>query len=392
MKKRDIDTRVIHGRSLAPPPHGSLSPPLFQTSTFSFSSAEEGAQRFAGEQEGFVYSRLGNPTVQELEEKIADVENGEAGLACSSGMAAISAVLTSTASSGDHVLVSEGIYGCTYGFFQLMKERYHVDYTLLNMEDEQTIEQEIRPNTKAIYVETPINPTMKLVDLDMIHRIAKKYNLFYIVDNTFSSPILQRPLEHGADVVLHSATKYIGGHGDVIAGLAVGKNDFISHVRKASLKDMGGILSPFDAWLLLRGIKTLSLRMQRHTDNAKLLSKKLKDHDKVKKIYYPGDTGFAQHVLAAKQMDDFGGLISFELKGGKKAAASFMNQLKMIKIAVSLGDAETLIQHPATMTHAVVPESVRKEMGISDSLLRLSVGLESAKDIWADIEQALTTL
>ncbi|WP_370514466.1 methionine gamma-lyase [Alteribacillus sp. YIM 98480] len=389
---KSIDTRLIHGNYSSRFYHGSLIPPIFQTSTFSFTSAEEGERRFAGEEDGFVYSRLGNPTVQELEYKIADLENGEEGIAFSSGMAAVSAVVTSVIKTGDHILVSEGVYGCTFGLLQMLKDRFNIDFSLVNMDKKETIESLLRPQTKAIYVETPINPTMKLVDLQMIRNIAKQHNLFYIVDNTFSSPVLQRPLEFGADVVLHSATKYIGGHGDVIAGLAAGSTDFISLVRRSSQKDMGGILGPFDAWLLLRGIKTLSLRMKRHSENAKLLSERLKNHSKIEKVYYPGDPDFPQHSLAAKQMDHFGGLISFELKGTKAAAQSFMNHLVMIQIAVSLGDAETLIQHPATMTHAIVPHETRNKMGISDRLLRLSAGLEAEKDIWQDIEQALDAL
>ncbi|MFB4164409.1 methionine gamma-lyase [Alteribacillus sp. JSM 102045] len=389
MNKKEMDTRLIHGRPHHNSHYGSLVPPIYQTSTFSFTSAEEGERRFAGEADGFVYSRLGNPTVQELEHKIADLENGEKGIAFSSGMAAVSSILTSVVKTGDHILVSEGVYGCTFGLLQMLKDRYQVDFDLVNMDKKETIEAYLRPHTIAIYVETPINPTMKLVDLQMISSIAKKHNLFYIVDNTFSSPILQRPLEHGAHVVLHSATKYIGGHGDVIAGLAAGSSDFISLVRRSSQKDIGGILGPFEAWLLLRGLKTLSLRMNRHSDNAESLSIRLKHHPKIEKIYYPGDPDFPQHPLAAMQMDHFGGLISFELKGDKSTAQAFMNKLSMIRIAVSLGDAETLIQHPASMTHAVVPAETREKMGISDRLLRLSVGLESEKDIWQDIEQAL---
>ncbi|WP_240377407.1 methionine gamma-lyase [Bacillus piscicola] len=389
MKKKELDTRLIHGTHSSQGDHGSLVPPIHQTSTFSFTSAEQGEKRFAGEEAGYIYSRLGNPTVRELEEKIADLENGEEGIAFSSGMAAVSSVLTSLVKTGDHILVSEGIYGCTFGLLDMLKERFQVDYDLIPMDTEEAIVSRIRPETKVIYIETPINPTMKLVDLKLATSIARKRDIHCVVDNTFASPMLQRPLEFGADVVLHSATKYIGGHGDVVAGLAVGKKDFISRVRQSAQKDMGGVLGPFDAWLLMRGLKTLGLRMTRHCENAQAVFEQLKDHPKVNNIYYPGDPNFPQHDLAAAQMEQFGGLISFELNGDKTTAQRFMNELQLIHIAVSLGDAETLIQHPASMTHSAVPPKSRKEMGISEQLLRLSVGLESDSDIWEDLEQAL---
>ncbi|MFB5661795.1 methionine gamma-lyase [Alteribacillus sp. HJP-4] len=388
MNKKQLETRAIHGKGKGNE-HGSLVPPIYQTSTFSFASAEQGEQRFAGNEKGYIYSRLANPTVRELEEKIADLEGAEDGIAFSSGMAAISSVLASLVKSGDHLLISEGVYGCTFGLLTMLKDRFQVEFDLIEMDDEAHIRSFIKPNTKAVYVETPINPTMRVIDMAMLSSVTKDKGLTLIVDNTFASPILQRPLEFGADVVIHSATKYIGGHGDLIAGLACGSNDFITGVRSSAQKDMGGILGPFDAWLLLRGLKTLSLRMHRHCSTAKIISEKLRTHKAVEKIYYPGDPDFSYHALAQKQMDDSGGLLSFELKGNKQTAQAFMNQLSMIKIAVSLGDAETLIQHPATMTHAVVPEQERQKMKISDRLLRLSFGLESPDDIWEDLEQAL---
>lgn len=392
MDTKRFETEVIHKGYNALQHHGSLSPPIFQTSTFVFDTAETGASRFAGEQEGYIYSRLSNPTVAMLEERIASMEKGEKGLAFGSGMAAVSAILLGLTKTGDHILCSEGVYGCTFGLLQLMEEKYHITHDFHSMNDEDSLRSAITDHTTVIYIESPINPTMKLVDIEMVARVAKEYSIPVVVDNTFSSPYLQRPLGLGCDVVIHSATKYLCGHGDVIGGLAVGSNELMSHLAMTTQKDIGGIISPFDAWLLLRGIKTLPVRMDRHCDNAKKLAELLKEHPAVEKIFFPGDPEFPQYELANKQMENAGGLISFQIKGDKAAAQSFMNSLQLIKIAVSLGDAETLIQHPATMTHAVVPEENRMQMGITDQLLRLSVGLEAWEDIWSDLEQALNKI
>lgn len=391
-KYKKFETAVIHEGYDEKNMLGSLSVPLFQTSTYVFDSAEQGERRFRGDEEGYIYSRLGNPTVQVLEERIARLENGERGLAFSSGMAAVSAVLLAMTKANDHVLCSAGLYGCTFGLLMMMKEKYNItsDFSLLDSKEE--IRSKIKPETTLIYVETPINPTMKLIDLELVVEVAKEFNIPVVVDNTFSTPYLQRPLDIGCDVVIHSATKYICGHGDVIAGLVVGKEDFIQSMAMTTQKDIGGIISPFDAWLLLRGLKTLPIRMDRHCDNADKIFEKLKGHPKIGEIYYPGDPDSPDYSVAKKQMSRSGGMISFEVKGTKEDAQRFMNQLKFIKIAVSLGDAETLIEHPATMTHAVVPEESRLEMGITDQLIRLSVGLEAWEDIWEDLEQALEQL
>ncbi|MBM7098005.1 methionine gamma-lyase [Bacillus sp. H-16] len=388
-KKKELETRLIHGEYDRKKHYGSLTPPLYQTSTFTFDSAQQGEARFAGNESGYIYSRLGNPTVTILEKAIADLEEAEEGIAFASGMAAVSSVLLALVRTGDHILVSEGVYGCTYGLLQLVEDRYGIEHDFIDMSEEETVRQQIKPNTKVLYVETPINPTMKLVDLEMVIKVAKEMGVIVVVDNTFSSPYLQQPLKMGADVVIHSATKYICGHGDVIAGLAAGKADFIQQVRATTLKDIGGVMAPFDAWLLLRGLKTLSVRMDRHCLNASDLFRKLKDHPRVKKIVYPGDSSYEQYDLAQRQMKQPGGLITFEVEGGKEEAQEMMNHLKMIQVAVSLGDAETLIQHPASMTHAVIPPEKRMEMGITDSMLRLSVGLENVNDIWEDLAQAL---
>lgn len=388
-KFKHMETEMIHEGYDSKELLGSLTPPIFQTSTFTFDTAEQGAARFAGEEEGHVYSRLSNPTVQILEQKLAALEKAEKGLAFSSGMAAISAVLIALTKANDHIICSSGLYGCTFGLLSMMDEKYNIQTDYVNMTDAKQIEEKIKPETKVFYIETPINPTMEVIDLELVITIAKKHDILVVVDNTFSTPYLQRPLELGADVVVHSATKYLSGHGDVIAGLAAGKKDLMEQIAATTQKDIGGVLSPFDAWLVIRGLKTLPLRMDRHSDNALQITEKLKQHPKVKRVFYPGDTTAAGYSIMKKQMKSGGGTLSFELHGGKEEAQGFLNKLQFISIAVSLGDTETLIQHPATMTHAVIPYDQRQRMGIRDSLIRLSVGIEAWQDIWSDLEQAL---
>ncbi|WP_075620076.1 methionine gamma-lyase [Paenisporosarcina indica] len=385
------ETAIIHTGYDSLQHHDSLSIPLYQTSTFVFPSAEQGERRFVGEEQGNIYSRLGNPTVRILEERIAELENGSSALAFGSGMAAVSAALIHVTKTGDHVLCSRGIYGCTFGLLNMLQEKYNISHSFNAMSTEQEIEESIKPETVCLYVETPINPTMEIVDLELVCRVASRHGLKVIVDNTFSSPYLQNPLDFGADYVLHSATKYINGHGDVIAGLLIGKDaEDMMNLRLTVQKDIGGIISPFDAWLILRGLKTLHVRMDRHSENAQNLVAFLQSSPLVDQIYYPFDPAHPQYAIAKKQMKSGGGLISFTIHGGKEVAQFLMNSLEMIKIAVSLGDAETLIQHPATMTHSVIPETEREQMGISNSLLRVSVGLEHVDDIRADLEQAFT--
>jgi methionine-gamma-lyase len=389
MESNRFETKVIHHGYEAAEHKGSLAAPLYQTSTFVFDSAEQGEARFCGMEPGFIYSRLGNPTVNILEQKMALLEEGEAGLAFGSGMAAVSSVLISLTGAGDHILCSQGVYGCTFGLLNLLEEKYSITHDFSHMNNEEAVRKGITPKTKVIYVETPINPTMQLIDLEMVSKVAKEFQIPVVVDNTFLSPYLQRPLSLGCDVVIHSATKYICGHGDVIAGIVVGKDEFIKKMALTTQKDIGGVMSPFDAWLLIRGLKTLPVRMERHCENALKIAKSLKNHPSIKNVYYPGDPDHPQKEIVENQMKSGGGIISFELNGGKEEAQQFMNRLKLIKIAVSLGDAESLIQHPATMTHSPVPKEIREQMGISDSLLRLSVGLEHWEDVWEDLEAAL---
>ncbi|MCH4826980.1 methionine gamma-lyase [Planococcus halocryophilus] len=391
MKEQEMnfETAVIHKGYDSTKHHDSLVTPLYQTSTYSFANAEQGEDRFAGNCEGNIYSRLGNPTVRVLEERMAEIEGGQGALAFGSGMASVSAILIYLTKAGDHVLCSRGIYGCTFGLLEIMEEKYGITHSLVSMTTEVEVENAIRPETVCIYVETPINPTMELVNLEAVMAVAKKHNIRVVVDNTFCSPYLQNPLRMGADFVLHSATKYLNGHGDVVGGVLVGSDaEEMQHIRMTVQKDVGGIMSPFDAWLLLRGLKTLHVRMDRHVSNTKVVLAFLKQQEIVKNIYYPFDDSHPQVEIAKRQMREGGGLISFEIEGGKKEAQAFLNALSLIKIAVSLGDAETLIQHPATMTHAVVPPESRQAMGISDSLLRLSIGLEHTNDLIADLNKA----
>ena len=391
-RHRRIETSVIHDGYDAKEMLGSLTTPLFQTSTYTFETAEQGERRFSGEEDGYIYSRLGNPTVAVLEERIASLENGERGLAFGSGMAAISAVLLGLTKANDHVLCSMGLYGSTFSLLKIMEEKYNISHELIEMKTKEEIRACIQPETACIYVETPINPTMQLVDLQMVAEVGKEFNIPVVVDNTFSTPYLQRPLELGCDVVVHSATKYIGGHGDVVAGLAAGKKEILDLVAQTTLKEIGGIIAPFDAWLLLRGLKTLPVRMDRHCDNAEQVFEKLCEHPKVKTVYYPNDETHPNFQIKEKQMKRGGGMISFEIDGGKEQVQAFLNDLGFLRLAVSLGDTETLIEHPATMTHAGIPKALREEMGISDRLIRLSVGLEAWEDIWEDLEQALNQL
>lgn len=389
MKNKHFETMAIHEGYDGQGVKGSLSPPIFQTSTFEFESAEQGEKSFQGEAENFIYSRLGNPTVQTLENRMAALENGESALAFSSGMGAISAVLIALTKANDHVLCSTGLYGCTFGLLMMMQEKYNIGVDYSNFNTEEEIHKQIKKETTCIYIETPINPTMQLVDVQLVSRVAKEYGIPVVVDNTFSSPYLQRPLDLGCDVVVHSATKYLNGHGDVIAGIAVGTSTFMKEVSATTQKDIGAILAPFDAWLLLRGLKTLPIRMDRHCDNAEEIVSRLFKHPNVKQVYYPKQS---EGGIYESQMTRAGGVIAFEIDGDTKKVQQFLNRLTFIKVAVSLGDAETLIEHPATMTHAVIPEAERTRMGIHDSLIRLSVGLENVDDIWDDLKLALATI
>ncbi|MEW6724669.1 MAG: methionine gamma-lyase [Bacillota bacterium] len=391
-KKAGFSTRCVHAGQDPDPSTGALATPIYQTSTFVFPSVERGAARFAGEEQGYIYTRLGNPTQAAFEAKMAALEEGEAALAFGSGMGAISATVLGVVRQGDHLVSDETIYGCTHAFFSHMLPSFGVEVTLVDASRPEAVEKAIRPNTKCIYIESPCNPTLKLIDMQAIAAIARRHGITTIMDNTFVSPYFQRPLEHGIDVVIHSATKYISGHGDVIAGVAVGRQEFIDMVRMTTLKDIGAVISPFDSWLLLRGLKTLAVRMEKHQANALEVARFLENHPKVERVYYPGLPSHPQHELAKRQMDGFGGMIAFELKGGLEQGKTVMNSVRLCRLAVSLGDVDTLIQHPASMTHSVVPEEDRLKAGITNGQVRLSVGIEDVEDIIADLEQALAKI
>lgn len=384
-------TKAIHGGGKKDKNAGALAPPICQTSTFCFDSAEQGGRRFAGEEEGYIYTRLGNPTNTIIEEKIALLEGAEAAVSTSSGMGAVSSALWTLLKAGDHIVASDTIYGCTYAYLAHGLTRFNVDVTFVDASNPENIKNAMRENTRVVYLETPANPTLKITDIKTISDIAHKYeNAVVVVDNTFATPYLQRPLELGADVILHSATKYLNGHGDVIAGFVVGTKEYIDEVKYFGVKDMtGASLSPFDAFLIQRGMKTLEVRMIQHCANAMKVAEFLEGHDKIETVYYPGLKSFPQYELANAQMSMPGAIIAFEVKGGFDNGKNVINNVEMCKIAVSLGDTESLIQHPASMTHSPYTEEERLQAGITNGLIRLSVGLETAENIIADLSQAL---
>ena len=382
-------TKAIHGGKMKDTQYGALTMPIYQTSTFEFDCCEQGGRRFAGEEKGYIYTRLGNPSISAVENKVALLEGGEACAAASSGMGAVSACLWSIAGAGKHILADETLYGCTFALLNHGMTRYGVEVTFVDTSDLEQVKANLKENTVCVYLETPANPNLKISDIQAVAELAHAYNpaIQVVCDNTFASPYLQRPLELGADVVIHSATKYLNGHGDVIAGFVVGTEAFINEVKMFGLKDMtGATLGPFEAFLIMRGLKTMEIRMERHCANAKKVAEYLGKQEKVERVYYPGLETHPGYEIAKKQMQDFGAMISFEVKGGKEGGMKFVNSLSMIPIAVSLGDAETLVQHPASMSHSVYTEEELKAAGISAGLIRLSVGLENAEDIIADLE------
>lgn len=392
-KNSGFATKQIHVGKIEIPGIAPLATPIFQTSTFEFDSTAEGAARFAGEEEGYIYTRLGNPNTAKIAAKLAALEHAEAGMAMGSGMGAVSSVMWTVLHAGDHLLADDTLYGCTFAFFTHGLTRYGVEVTLVNFEDIDAVKAAIRPNTKAFYFETPTNPSLKLIDIEAIASLAHSAcpDAKVIVDNTFSTPYIQTPIDLGADIVIHSATKYLNGHGDVIAGMAVGTKEFINECNMFGLKDMtGAVLGPFEAFLIDRGMKTLDIRVQKHCDNAMKVARFLESHPMVERVLYPGLESHPRHELAKKQMHNgFGGIITFELKCGREKSAEFVNSLKLCTIAVSLGDAETLIEHPATMTHSTYTPEELAQAGIGESMLRLSVGLEDAEDIIEDLRAGL---
>ncbi|WP_111734555.1 methionine gamma-lyase [Roseovarius amoyensis] len=383
-------TRAIH-HAYDPQDHeGALTPPVHLTSTFAFDSAEAGGEMFAGERQGHIYSRISNPTCDLLEQRIATLEGAEAGLALSSGMGAVTAVLWTLLSPGDQVIVDMTLYGCTFAFMQHGLAKWGITITHVDMTDLDNLRAAMTDKTRVVYFETPANPNMRLVDIAEAAQIAHEGGAQVVVDNTYATPYLTRPIELGADIVLHSATKYLGGHGDVVAGLVAGRAEQVAEIRLVGMKDMtGAVMAPFNAMLVLRGLKTLNLRMDRHCASARTVADYLAAHPAVRTVYYPGLADFPQRDIAERQMDQPGAMIAFEVEGGMAGGIAMMNRLRMIHRAVSLGDAETLIQHPASMTHSTYTPEERAEHGISDGLIRLSVGLEDVEDILSDLDQAL---
>ncbi|MGI2046351.1 methionine gamma-lyase [Shewanella oncorhynchi] len=384
-------TQVIHGGHEREA-FGALVTPLYQSATFVFESAQQGGERFAGNEQGYIYTRLGNPTTAELERKMAILEGAEAAAATASGMGAVSAALLANLQMGDHLVASNAVYGCTYALMTTQFARFGIEVSLVDFSSVTEIEAAIKSNTKVIFCETPVNPHLQVFDLAAIANIAKRHQLVSIVDNTFMTPLLQRPLDFGIDLVVHSATKYLNGHGDVIAGIVCGSEEQLHKVKYEILKDIGAVISPHDAWLILRGLKTLDVRLQRHCDSAQRVAEFLAEHPSITHVYYPGLKSHQGHKFIGQQMKRAGGVIAFELAANLEEAMAFVGYLKLFSIAVSLGDAESLIQHPASMTHSPYTPEARTAAGIGDNLLRISIGLEDCDDIIADLNQALARL
>lgn len=376
-----FSTRVIHAGQSPDPSTGAVMQPIYATSTY--------AQSSPGEHQGYEYSRSQNPTRMAYERCIADLESGCAGFAFASGMAAIATVLE-LLDTGAHVIAMDDLYGGTYRLFENVRKRSAgLSFDFIDITDSASIERALRPETRMIWIETPTNPMLKLVDLDMVSKLAREHNLITVADNTFATPAMQRPLEHGFDIVVHSATKYLNGHSDVVNGIVVAREQ--GHAEKLSYLQnaIGGIAGPFDSFLALRGVKTLALRMQKHGDNGQAIAEHLCTHKRVEKVIYPGLESHPQHALARKQMAGYTGMVSFVPKGGFAAAKRFLERLEVFTLAESLGGVESLANHPAIMTHASVPEPMRARLGITDDLVRLSAGIEDAGDLIADIDRAL---
>ena len=375
-----FDTKVVRAGITPDPTTGSIVPPIYETATYVLEEV--------GRDKGFDYTRSTNPTRQVLENNLAAIEGGKYAVAFSSGMAAVDTCMK-LLKSGDHVVCSDDVYGGVSRHFNRVLTDYGMSFTYVDTSQPDTVRQAIRPETKMLWVETPTNPLLKITDLAAMSEIAKENDLYFGVDSTFATPVFLRPLEYGADIVMHSLTKYISGHNQIIGGLVVTNRDDIHEKFKFIQKTIGAVPSPFDCWLTLSGVKTLHLRMARHAASALVVAQFLEDHPKVARVAYPGLPSHPQHDIAKAQMSGFGGMISFELKDGIEAGRTLMNTVELCCLAESLGSVETMITHPATMTHAEVPDDERRARGLSDGLVRLSVGIEDVDDIIADLDQAL---
>ncbi len=391
MSNEDLgfESRLIHAGGFEDP-LGSATVPIYQASTFKFKSAEHGAQCFSGESDGFIYTRLGNPTIGELEKTMANLENGYGGIATSSGMGAVNTVYMAYLGQGKHIICHEAVYGPSRVILDNIYLRFGVEVTFLDTTDLSAVEKAFRPNTALVYSETPANPTMGITDLEGLAKLAHEHGVPVVIDNTFCSPYLQKPLDLGVDVVLHSMTKFINGHADIVAGMIVAKREEDYKKLRGVMTNLGCNMDPHQAFLTRRGLKTLAIRIDRAQENAMKVAEFLENHPKVEWVKYPGLRSHPQYELAKKQMSGPGAMISFELKGGLDAGRVMMDSVKVALLAVSLGGIETLIQHPASMTHSKVKKEDRAKAGITDGLVRLSVGIENVEDIIKDLEQALS--
>ena len=384
-----FNTKLIHSGGIDDQFH-SATVPIYQTSTFSFDSADEGARCFAGESDGYIYTRIGNPTINALEKQLAILENGYGGVAVSSGMAAATTIYLGLMSQGDHIISTDAIYGPARGVMEKQFTRFGFQSTYINTTDVTQIEKAIKPNSKILYIETPANPTMDITDLVACAEIAKKHKLLLVVDNTFCSPYLQNPLDLGADIVFHSMTKFINGHADIVAGIIIPREKAMYDKLRNMMINLGCNMDPHQAYLVLRGLKTLGIRIDRAQQSALEVAKFLESHPKVAWIKYPGLKSHPQFELANQQMKGSGSMISFGLKGGYVASKKLLDNVKLALLAVSLGGVETLIQHPASMTHSKVSAEDKQKAGITDDLIRLAIGIEDVKDIIADLDKALS--
>jgi methionine-gamma-lyase len=382
-------TRAIHAGLDPFDWMGAVSTPIFQASTFAFESTDQGAARFRGEEDGYIYTRLGNPTTDALQRAVAELEGGAAALATSSGMAAVSAVYFAFLSPGDHAVASSALYGPSRVILEREFTRFGVEPTFVDTADADAFAEAVRPDTRLVYVETPANPTIKVTDLALASRLAKESGALLVVDNTFMSPYLQRPFEFGADVVLHSMTKFLNGHADVVAGMLVTRDPELHRRLSFIVKNLGGTIDPHQAWLVHRGLRTLPLRIEKAQENAQAIAEYLTGHEKVEWVAYPGLPDHPGHHLLGTQMDGPGALLSFGVQGGIEGGKTVLNSVKVMILAVSLGGIETLIQHPASMTHASMTPEGRAQAEITDGLVRISVGCEDLEDLRADLEQAL---
>ena len=383
-----IETDVVHGGQHPDKMTGALSPPIYQTSTFAFRDADHGARLFKGEEKGYIYTRISNPTIDLLASKVAYLESAQAGLITGSGLAAIFNVVVATVKSGERVVSDDTIYGGTYTLFNNVFPDLGIEVAYVDATDSEALAAAIDERTKLLFIETPANPTLKIIDIAKCAELAHQRRIPLCVDNTFATPYLQKPINLGADIVVHSATKYFSGHGDVIGGVVLGDGDFIHKLWKKA-KDIGASISPFNAWLVLRGLKTLAVRMERHCANAEKIAQYLGGHEKVEHVYYPGLETHPGYDVARRQMNGFGGMVGFDIRGGKEAGKVLMNSVDLCTLAVSLGDVDTLIEHPGSMTHCGYSEDELLASGIKPGFVRLSVGLEHTDDIIEDLEQAL---